>query len=69
MELEVDVLTAELERFLTLHPPDKKRDPKMQRKRASQISEIEVEFKEDLVPASIIYCIFHVEAIKNWMFG
>lgn len=69
MEVEVEVLISELKRFLIMHPADEERDPKKQRKRASQISEIEIDPKEAFVPAQIMYCIFHVDAAKNWMFG
>ncbi|CAH1154687.1 unnamed protein product [Phaedon cochleariae] len=69
MEIEIEVLMAEIQRFLTLHPPDAERDPKIQRKRASQCSEKEIDPKELLVPNQILYCTFQVDATKNWMFG
>lgn len=69
MELEVEVLIAEIKRFLTIHPLDEENDPKKQRKRASQMSELEIDPNESFIPQQIIYCTFHVEAIKNWKLG
>lgn len=69
VETEIEVLISELKRFLVMHPPDEERDPKKQRKRASQTSDMEVDPKELHIPPQIIYCVFHVDAAKNWMFG
>lgn len=66
METGIEVLISELKRFLTVHPPDYEKDPKKQRRRASQISMRE---QEQGLPLQILYCVFQVGAVKNWMFG
>ncbi|XP_074033953.1 uncharacterized protein isoform X2 [Leptinotarsa decemlineata] len=69
MDIEIEVLMSEIKRFLVLHPPDAERDPKKQRKRASQTVEVKIDPNENLVPRQILYCTYQVDAVKNWMFG
>ncbi|KAG5877138.1 hypothetical protein JTB14_027381 [Gonioctena quinquepunctata] len=69
MDVETDVLMAEIKRFLISHPPDSDRDPKKQRRRASQMSEKELDPTEYFIPSQIMYITFQVDAVKNWMFG
>ncbi|XP_030748932.1 uncharacterized protein LOC115877010 [Sitophilus oryzae] len=68
LDLALDVLLAEMNRFLVVCPPDLEKDPKIQRKRASQTSEI-ANHDEDLIPNQIWYCKFQVDAVTNWGFG
>ncbi|XP_072377369.1 uncharacterized protein [Diabrotica undecimpunctata] len=67
MDLGIEVLMAEIKRFLEVHPPDLEMDPKIQRRRASQITFQENE--DPILPIQILYCVFQVDAVKNWMFG
>uniref|UniRef100_A0A6P7GM02 Uncharacterized protein LOC114339768 n=1 Tax=Diabrotica virgifera virgifera TaxID=50390 RepID=A0A6P7GM02_DIAVI len=67
MNVGIEVLMAEVKRFLDVHPPDFEMDPKIQRRRASQITFYEIE--EPILPIQILYCVFQVAAVKNWMFG
>lgn len=69
IEIDIEVLITELNRFLVVHPPDENRDPKKQHKRASQISEVDIDPNEAYIPSQMLYCIFHADAAKNWMFG
>ncbi|CAG9828038.1 unnamed protein product [Diabrotica balteata] len=67
MDLGIEVLMAEIKRFLDIHPPDLEMDPKIQRRRASQMTLQESE--DPILPIQILYCVFQVDAVKNWMFG
>ncbi|KAL1513176.1 hypothetical protein ABEB36_002621 [Hypothenemus hampei] len=67
-DLEMDILLAEITRFLEIYPPDKEKDPKIQRKRASQTSDIAASI-DDLIPNQMIYCKYQIDAISNWQFG
>ncbi|VEN64710.1 unnamed protein product [Callosobruchus maculatus] len=69
VECEIDVLLAEITRLLTVFPPDEDRDPKKQRGRGSQIETTKLDPDEALLPMQMLYCIFQVDAVKNWMFG
>lgn len=69
MDLEIDVLMTEIKRFLVLHPPDEERDPKKQRKRASQESQVIVDPTEEMIPHQMLFCRYEVDAVANWMFG
>lgn len=69
VEIEIDVLMAEIKRFLYLHPQDEERDPKKQRKRASQESQVLIDPTEALIPNQMLFCRYEVEAVSNWMFG
>ncbi|XP_048519948.1 uncharacterized protein LOC109536799 isoform X3 [Dendroctonus ponderosae] len=68
LELKVDILIEEVKRFLEVYPPDKEKDPKIQRKRASQTSEI-ADPNDNLIPNQMLYCEFQIGAISNWQFG
>ncbi|XP_076258393.1 uncharacterized protein LOC143195271 isoform X2 [Rhynchophorus ferrugineus] len=68
LDQALDILIAELNRFLVIYPPDMEKDPKIQRKRASRTSEM-ADPNEDLIPNQIWYCKFEVDAVTNWGFG
>ncbi|XP_050302268.1 uncharacterized protein LOC126740337 isoform X2 [Anthonomus grandis grandis] len=67
-ELKADILVAEIKRFLEVYPPDMEKDPKIQRKRASQTSET-TNSTDNLIPNQLIYCKFQIGAVSNWQFG
>ncbi|CAH1961586.1 unnamed protein product [Acanthoscelides obtectus] len=69
VECEVEVLMAEISRLLIIYPPDEDRDPKKQRGRGSQTEVTKIDPDEALLPMQMLYCIFQVDAVKNWMFG
>lgn len=69
IETEIDILMAEIRRYLAIYPRDDERDPKKQRKRASQESTKPVDSNEQLIPINLLYCIFQIDAVKNWKFG
>ncbi|CAG9865227.1 unnamed protein product [Phyllotreta striolata] len=66
MDLSVDLLIMGIRRYLVIHPPDYERDPKKQRRRASQMS---VQEQGPSLPIQILYCVYQVGAVSNWMFG